>query len=182
MYIYIYMYIYICICIYISHLLFVTFHILVKSLISGASRHLLPGGSVVARSPVKWQKVAVFTGKPWESHGKAMGKQWIAYPLRLYKTVCELEHLPLIVDLTINSMVIFHSYSGFSYWKWPLIVDLTIKHGDFPIRFLELFTRPVVIKTRCRWLRESQRESQSVSRAKLFGDKKRVPSQKFFWC
>ena len=112
-------------------------------------------------------------GKPWESHGKAMGKQWIAYPLRLYKTVCELEHLPLIVDLTINSMVIFHSYSGFSYWKWPLIVDLTIKHGDFPIRFLELFTRPVVIKTRCRWLRESQRESQSVSRAKLFGDKKK---------
>jgi hypothetical protein len=63
----------------------VTFHILVKSLISGASRHLLPGGSVVARSPVKWQKVAVFTGKPWESHGKTMGKPWESHDWGLHQ-------------------------------------------------------------------------------------------------
>ena len=68
--IYTYTYVYVYIYIYISHLSFVTFHILVKSFISGASRHLLPGGSVVARSPAN-------SGlKSGRFHGKAMGKPW----------------------------------------------------------------------------------------------------------
>ena len=40
-----------------------------------------------------------------------------------------------IVDLPIDSMVIFHSYSGFTHWKWwfsIVIVDLPIENGDFP--------------------------------------------------
>ena len=37
---------------------------------------------------------------------------------------------PIEIDgLPINSMVIFHSYSGFTYWKLPFIDGLPIKNG-----------------------------------------------------
>jgi hypothetical protein len=43
-----------------------------------------------------------------------------------------------VVDLPINSMVIFHS----CLYKSPFSHGFPMKNGDFPIRFLLTFTRP----------------------------------------